>query len=76
MHVLTVVRNICAHHSRLWNRNLTIQLAGSHLRAIPELQHLGSPRDNLRPRIFGVLCVMTFLLIQIDVEHPRPGPSG
>ncbi|MBD3587530.1 MULTISPECIES: Abi family protein [Salinimonas] len=26
LHHLTVVRNICAHHSRLWNRNLQFQL--------------------------------------------------
>lgn len=27
LHHLSVVRNICAHHSRLWNRNFTVSLA-------------------------------------------------
>lgn len=35
LHALTPVRNICAHHSRLWNRRLTLQLP-----YVKRLQHL------------------------------------
>jgi abortive infection bacteriophage resistance protein len=30
LHCLTYVRNICAHHSRLWNRRFVIKVARKH----------------------------------------------
>lgn len=66
MRVLNYVRNVCAHHSRLWNRNLTDQLATKRRRAIPRLDHLaehGREHENARP--FAALCVIAYLLDQV-----------
>lgn len=74
MHVLTVVRNICAHHFRFWNRNLTIQLATKHLRPIPKLSHLASSSGQPPvPRIFSALCLLAFVL---DGLFPESGWVG
>lgn len=56
LHVLTYVRNVCAHHSRLWNRELAIRpdlKGGKHW--LPPL----TPRND---RIFYVLLMLRHLL--------------
>lgn len=70
MRVANYVRNVCAHHSRLWNRNLTDQVATKHLRTIPELSHLAAPgkqHENARP--FAALCVIAYLLDRVDPDN-------
>jgi abortive infection bacteriophage resistance protein len=64
LRVLNYVRNVCAHHSRLWNRNLVDQLAPSHLSAIPDLHHLGRAAVS-HSRIYSTLCIIAFLLSRI-----------
>ena len=67
MQVLNHVRNVSAHHSRLWNRNFPIQLAPRHLRKIPSLAYLGEPDAQLN-RLFAPLVVIAFLLGQLDID--------
>lgn len=56
LHTLTYVRNICAHHSRLWNRELAIRPDKIKERAwLPPL----TPRNN---RIFYILLMLRHLL--------------
>lgn len=58
LHVLTYVRNVCAHHSRLWNRELAI---------IPSFMQEAEWRPPLLPRrdrLFCVLLMLRFLLEQ------------
>lgn len=62
----TVLRNICAHHGRLWNRSLT-PASTNALRTITDLSSL--PRGQ-SDRIFGAILLMSFLLRQIS-----PGTS-
>lgn len=57
LHFLTYIRNICAHHSRLWNKELAIK---------PKLEGLGkewqqpvTPRND---RSFFVFLVLKYLL--------------
>ena len=57
LHHLVYVRNICAHHNRLWNKNLSISAR------IPE-----SPRKMFPPqtmtgpqRVYTTLCVLKYL---------------
>jgi abortive infection bacteriophage resistance protein len=64
LRVLNYVRNVCAHHSRLWNRNLADQLAPSHLRSIPDLRHL-TDREVSHFRIYSTLCIVAFLLARV-----------
>jgi abortive infection bacteriophage resistance protein len=67
MRVINYVRNICAHHSRLWNRNMTVQLRSNLLRSVPTLTHVHSGSPNTTSRIYGALCVLQHLL---DAIHP------
>lgn len=56
LHVLTYVRNVCAHHSRLWNRELAIrpdQMLQSEWQA-PWLLRLD--------RVFAILLILSYLL--------------
>lgn len=65
MRALTYLRNVCAHHARLWNRNLDLQIAPSHLLDIPPLAHLHHVGNIPIARLFGPLCVVAFMLNQI-----------
>lgn len=40
MRVLNYLRNVCAHHSRLWNRNMTVQVAPRWLGDFDMLAHI------------------------------------
>lgn len=59
---LNYVRNMCAHHARLWNRELAIKPALPDLRNGP-LWHQPDPISN--HRVFAVLTLLRFLLGQI-----------
>ncbi|UFS57597.1 Abi family protein [Subtercola endophyticus] len=58
------IRNTCAHHSRLWNRNFDVIIAESP--AIEELAHLRA--DELRRHLYGTLSILGFLLAR---THPK-----
>jgi abortive infection bacteriophage resistance protein len=64
LRVLNYVRNVCAHHSRLWNRHLVYQIAPCPLAAIPELRQL-SDVQMAHNRIYSTLCVLAFLLQKV-----------
>jgi len=60
------VRNICAHHSRLWNRGLKVIPRLPRQADMPELSHL--PRGNQSlSRLYTVLLMMRVMLRHI---HP------
>lgn len=59
---LRYVRNTCAHHARLWNRNISIKLNSPT--GIPDLHHL-APLER-RNKIYGTLAVLGFLLERLD----------
>lgn len=56
LHQLTVIRNVCAHHNRLWNREVSIR--GRRVRD-PAWNPPVTPRND---RIFFVLLVLQYLL--------------
>jgi len=58
------VRNLCAHHSRLWNRRLTMTLPKFYGTEVgPDLAHLaGRP---LAPKIYSALAIMAYLVRNI-----------
>lgn len=58
LHSLTYVRNICAHHSRLWNRDLAIE--PMKLKK-PRLDWVDS-RFEINQRTFYFLCTLQYLL--------------
>lgn len=63
---LRYIRNVCAHHSRLWNRNITSQL-GAPPKGVKELAHLSNAD---RSRVYSSLAVIAYLLDKIQPQHP------
>jgi len=56
LHSLTYIRNVCAHHSRIWNRELSIR---PDVVKDPNWQAPITPRND---RIFYILLVLKYLL--------------
>ncbi|NWA85244.1 Abi family protein [Pseudomonas sp. D2002] len=72
LHTLTTIRNICAHHSRMWNRELGIR---------PELPKKASflwpeylSQQGAHSRIFSALCILNHLMHQVS-PHTAWGHS-
>ena len=59
------VRNICAHHSRLWNKSPSDQPIPPKQGEIPLLDHLATD-SFAHVRLYAVAATMQFLLRQID----------
>ena len=57
LHALTYIRNVCAHHSRLWNRELSIRPDNVK---DPKWQPPCTPRND---RIFFILLILRYLLL-------------
>ena len=63
---LTYVRNLCAHHSRVWNRSLTITMPIP--RSKPEAL-AASVNQRSERRIYNTIVTLVFLLDRISPEH-------
>lgn len=59
---LTVLRNTCAHHSRVWYRSFT-PVSTTAFRTIDSLRSLPEGQSE---RLYGALTVMGFLLQEIS----------
>ncbi len=59
---LNLVRNICAHHSRLWNKDLITP----SLPKIEEFQYITALSGIARSRIYTSLTIILFLLQKIS----------
>lgn len=59
---LNYIRNVCAHHGRLWNRILPVSPLVPHAKHRPEFH---TPVEISAHRIFGVLTVLRYMLSQI-----------
>lgn len=59
---LNYVRNICAHHSRLWNRVLSVPPLLPKPKSHPEF-HV--PIAVAPDRVYAVLCLLRYLLIRV-----------
>ena len=66
MHTYSNIRNICAHHGRLWNRILTKSpVLPKRPLATPWLTQVGVPSNKL----YINLCMMLYVLQQISPGH-------
>ncbi|HMN00389.1 MAG TPA: Abi family protein [Anaerolineales bacterium] len=65
LHTLNFIRNACAHHARLWNRELPIRPQIPEQRHNPEW-HTPFQFDNRR--MFSVLSLLRYLLGTIDPQ--------
>lgn len=64
---LTNVRNICAHHSRLWNRKMTADRFLIPTRE--KFKFKGSVPDNFDSTYYGALSIMIRLLNKINPSN-------
>jgi abortive infection bacteriophage resistance protein len=63
LHSLAYVRNLCAHHKRVWNRVLAIK---------PIIPHKWTQLNLRNDRIYSVLVILSHCLSQTDpAEAPR-----
>ena len=58
MHAFSHLRNICAHHGRLWNRRLTTMPQMPYQTINPFLTN----RNVYNNKLYAVLCCMTYVL--------------
>ena len=65
LHSLTYVRNLCAHHSRLWNRDLAIE--PDRIRK-PIGNWVSAPFQNNK-RVFYFLCILKYLLLRANPNN-------
>ncbi len=63
MKTLNVVRNVCAHHSRLWNRVFTYTVKIPARGKFPDWHRPQTPGND---RIFIVLTILRYLLTQVS----------
>ena len=61
LHHLTVVRNICAHHGRVWNRTMVVKMMLPSDRRITDLFNHESP-----DRIYNTLVMLALIQCAID----------
>lgn len=66
LHHLSIVRNLCAHHSRLWNREFTFTFRLPKRTPVPV-----APVINWRAKrkLYNTLAMMTWFLDCICLEH-------
>jgi abortive infection bacteriophage resistance protein len=62
LHTLTYVRNICAHHSRLWNRDLALE---PEKLLKPKGNWISKPFENNK-RVFYFLCLLRYMLLRAN----------
>lgn len=62
LHSITYVRNICAHHARLWNKDLAIE---PDILLKPKGNWISRPFENNK-RTFYFICVLKYLLIRAN----------
>ncbi|RLD06801.1 MAG: Abi family protein [Chloroflexota bacterium] len=65
LHTLLFIRNVCAHHSRLWNRAIPIRPKLPIARHSPEWH---KPVKISNRRVFVVLTVLKYLLSHISPQ--------
>ncbi len=71
LRTLRFVRNVVAHHSRLWNKNLVYQPKMPKLGAMPHFDPIiGQP--NVGSRVFVVLCILLYLMRTISPNSSWP----
>ena len=71
MHALTSLRNVCAHHNRLWNRRFTIELLFPRVTLLP-VSFL-PPKDAeciRRNKLFAYISVLLYLSSVMALTSP------
>jgi Abortive infection bacteriophage resistance protein len=65
IHCLSSIRNICAHHSRLWNRNIAVNIELPKKPLNPFIQN-----ESVRPdKLYAPICCILYLLNVIEPNN-------
>lgn len=66
---LNYIRNVCAHHSRFWNANITQRMSSRSMKPIPELAHISvqdGDNKNMLTRPYASLAVLALITRRIN----------
>jgi abortive infection bacteriophage resistance protein len=63
LHGLSVIRNICAHHSRLWNKTLGVKFE------VPRKLEEFTVNKNVNDKIFFALSIIEYILNSIGEDE-------
>lgn len=66
LHTINYIRNICAHHARLWNRDLKI--VPSMLKFSKSKIWISNPASVQRSKIYYFLCMVNYMLQTVNVN--------
>lgn len=70
---LNYLRNVCAHHSRLWNRTLTMKPGKFNPAQVHEpLRHAAQASDESRKKVYVLLAELAYLVRHIDTTSRWP----
>lgn len=64
LHTMNYVRNICAHHARLWNRDLKVTPAA--LKFSKTKTWISNPETVQRSKVYYFLCMVNYLLQTVN----------
>lgn len=62
---LNTSRNVCAHHSRFWNKPSAVQPSWPTMEEVPDLGHI-STSTHAQTRAYGAACMCAYLLRTIS----------
>ena len=65
---INYVRNICAHHARLWNRDLNI--VPEKLSFSKTLDWISNPDTAKRSKLYYFLCMLNYMLQTANPTSP------
>lgn len=65
---LNYVRNVCAHHGRLFRRSLVVKPGTKDMRSIPELHHVTALNDQRISKLYPVLAILIFMMRSVSPE--------
>ena len=68
LHTINYVRNICAHHARLWNR--TLNIVPEKLGFSKKLEWISNPETAQRSKLYYFLCMLNYMLQTANPTSP------
>lgn len=66
LHTINYVRNICAHHGRLWNRTFKVVPEKLHQSKSNVKNWITDPERAKRSKVYYFLCVVNYLLQTVN----------
>ncbi len=66
LHALNFIRNLCAHHSRMWNRDMNI--VPEKLEFSKNLKWISAPNTAKRNKVYYSICIICYLLQTVNPQ--------